>query len=327
MPEPTLTRRPPWLKMPFPDGDGYRELKVLVQNLKLHTVCESARCPNIGECWNQRTATFMILGDVCTRACGFCNIATGRPDELDELEPWRVAHAVHQLGLHYAVLTSVNRDELRNGGAHIFANTLRAIHELAPDCRVEVLIPDFKGDADALYQVLDADPAVLNHNIETVPRLFRQVHAQADYERTLALFRRSHDYRPDIPVKTGFMVGHGETFDECVALMRDCFAAGVRALTIGQYLRPSPSHLRVERYWPPEAFAELKQAGLSLGLAHVEAGPFVRSSYHAAEQEAAASGVAVERPAERVMAPNVEPSSPLEAGRRRGLALRTAHPA
>lgn len=311
-------RRPEWLKMPYPDGSNFRDLKGLVGDQKLHTVCESARCPNIGECWNHRTATFMLLGDVCTRSCGFCNIATGRPGPVDEGEPERVAEAVAYLGLRYAVLTSVNRDELPDGGAGIYARTLTAIHRVLPTCQVEVLIPDFRGDEPALHTVLDADPCVLNHNVETVPRLYSYVHPQAKYDRDLTLFRRSRAYRPDIPVKTGLMVGHGETFEECVSLMADLLAAGVSTMTIGQYLRPTPKHLPIVRYWSPAEFADLRRAGLDLGFAHIEAGPLVRSSYHAAEQEAAASGkefapVTSEQPTR----------APGEAGRR-GLAVRPA---
>ena len=283
-----VARRPDWLKMPYPGGEHYQELKGLVGDLRLHTVCESARCPNIGECWNHRTATFMLLGNVCTRACGFCNIATGRPGAVDEGEPVRVAEAVAQLGLRYAVLTSVNRDDLPDGGSQIFAQTIREIRRRLPSCLIEVLIPDFKGDEAALRIVLDAAPSVLNHNLETVRRLSRHVHAQAGYDRSLELFRRSHAIAPTIPVKTGYMVGHGETFDECVELMRDAHAAGARILTIGQYLRPSQQHLPVERYWTPEEFVALRDAGLAIGFSHVESGPLVRSSYHAREQEAAA---------------------------------------
>lgn len=287
-------RRPEWLKMPFPGGEHYQDLKVLVSELRLHTVCESARCPNIGECWNQRTATFMLLGDVCTRACGFCNIATGKPGAVDDDEPVRVAQAVALLQLKYAVLTSVNRDDLKDGGSTIFARTIEAIREVLPACKVEVLVPDFKGDQAALERVLDARPAVLNHNVETVRRLTREVHAQASYDRTLNLFRHARSYAPDVPLKTGYMVGHGETFEECVELMRDVHRAGVRILTIGQYLSPSRQHLPVRRYWTPDEFRALRDEGLALGLDHVEAGPLVRSSYHAREQEAAADGRALE---------------------------------
>ena len=299
-------RRPEWLKMPFPGGDHYQDLKVLVSELRLHTVCESARCPNIGECWNQRTATFMLLGNVCTRACGFCNIATGKPDAVDEDEPERVAQAIALLDLKYAVLTSVNRDDLKDGGSTIFGRTVEAVHRKLPECRVEVLIPDFKGDAAALYRVLDARPAVLNHNVETVRRLCREVHAQADYGRTLELLRRAADHAPDVPVKTGYMVGHGETYDECLELMQDVYDAGARILTIGQYLSPSRQHLPVRRYWSPEEFRRLRDAGLAIGLDHVESGPLVRSSYHAREQEAAADGRELEQDAP----PNREGSVP-----------------
>lgn len=281
-------RRPEWIRAPFPSGEAYEDLKGLVSRLHLHTVCQSARCPNIGECWNHRTATFMLLGDVCTRSCGFCNIATGRPEAVDELEPERVAMAIAKLGLRYAVLTSVNRDDLPDGGARIFAATIRAVRRRLPDCRVEVLIPDFKGDPDALCTVLEAEPAVLNHNVETVRRLFRAVHPQANYERTLELFRRAATLAPHIPTKSGFMVGHGETFEECLELMSDLRATGVKILTIGQYLRPSLDHLPVRRYWHPDEFAALAAAGAELGFAHVEAGPLVRSSYHAHQQEQAA---------------------------------------
>lgn len=285
-----VARRPEWLKMPFPGGANYQDLKGLVSDLRLHTVCESARCPNIGECWNHRTATFMLLGNVCTRSCGFCNIATGRPDPVDPDEPERVAQAVAALDLRYAVLTSVNRDDLADGGAAIFARTIIAIRERLPSCRIEVLIPDFKGDHPALLEVVEARPAVLNHNLETVRRLCRKVHPQAKYDRSLELFRRARLAAPELPLKTGYMVGHGETFEECVELMRDVHAAGVRILTIGQYLRPSQQHLPVQRYWEPAEFEALREAGMAIGFDHVEAGPLVRSSYHAREQEAAANG-------------------------------------
>lgn len=311
-------RRPGWLKAPFPAGPGYSELKGLVGELRLHTVCESARCPNIGECWNQRTATFMLLGNTCTRACGFCNIATGRPEPVDEDEPARVAAAVEYLGLRYAVLTSVNRDDQPDGGAHIFAETLRLIRERVPACRVEVLIPDFKGDAAALLQVLDARPAVLNHNVETVPRLFRYVQRQAKFDWTLDLFRRAAAHSPELPLKTGFMVGHGETMDECLDLMRELRGVGVSLLTIGQYLRPTPEHLPVKQYWTPDEFAALTREGLALGFAHVEAGALVRSSYHAREQEAAAAGRVEPLDVTRA---NQPPDAVVEMSRRRGLHL------
>ncbi|MBI2299955.1 MAG: lipoyl synthase [Armatimonadetes bacterium] len=284
------TARPAWLRARFPSGENYADVKRLVTDLRLHTVCESARCPNVGECWNHRTATFMLLGNTCTRSCGFCNIATGRPEAVDEGEPERVAEAVAHLALRYAVLTSVNRDDLPDGGARIFARTLQAIRERLPECRVEVLIPDFKGDEAALRTVLAARPAVLNHNVETVRRLRRAVQPQAGYDRTLELFRRAAAIAPAIPAKSGFMVGHGETFGECCELLGDLRAVGVRTVTIGQYLRPTLQHLPVQRYWTPAEMAELREAGLAMGFAHVESGPLVRSSYHAAEQHAAAAG-------------------------------------
>jgi lipoic acid synthetase len=273
-----------------PAGPNYADVKGLVRGLTLHTVCEEARCPNIGECWNQRTATFMLLGDTCTRSCGFCAIRTGRPSPVDEREPERVARAVQHLQLRYAVITSVNRDDQKDGGAHIFAETVRRIREYLPDCRVEVLIPDFKGDADALRTVLDARPDVLNHNVETVPRLFPYVQRQKQYGRMLELFRRSKAWAPDIPTKSGFMVGLGEEVEECLAMMRDLRAVDVDILTIGQYLRPSLNHLPIARYYAPEEFDHLREEGLAMGFAHVESGPFVRSSYHARQQEAAAQG-------------------------------------
>lgn len=281
--------RPSWIKVKVPQGANYEHVKALVQGLTLHTVCQEARCPNLGECWNQRTATFMLLGDTCTRRCGFCAVKTGRPAPVDEEEPERVARAVQHLQLRYAVITSVNRDDQKDGGAHIFAETVRRIRQYVPSCRVEVLIPDFKGDAEALRMVLEACPDVLNHNVETVPRLFPYVQRQNQYGRTLELFRRSKAWAPDIPTKSGFMVGLGEEMEECLALMRDLRAVGVDILTIGQYLRPSLHHLPIVRYYTPEEFAYLRREGFMLGFAHVEAGPFVRSSYHARQQEAAAS--------------------------------------
>jgi len=281
--------RPAWLRVKAPGGQNYEELKGLVRGLTLHTVCQEARCPNIGECWNHRTATFMLLGDTCTRSCGFCAVKTGRPGAVDEQEPERVARAVQHLGLRYAVLTSVNRDDLPDGGASIFANTVRQIREYLPDCRVEVLIPDFKGDWTALQTVLEARPDVLNHNVETVPRLFRYVQRQNKYDRTLELLRRSRELAPDIPTKSGFMVGLGEEVEEGLDLMRDLRRVGVDILTVGQYLRPSLNHLPVVRYYEPAEFEMFREEGLRMGFAHVEAGVFVRSSYHAREQEEAAS--------------------------------------
>ncbi len=278
-------QRPAWLKAPAPAGRHYAELKELVGRLGLHTVCESAACPNVGECWNQRTATFMILGNVCTRRCGFCAVRKGAPLRVDYDEPHRVAEAVAALGLRYAVVTSVNRDDRRDGGAELFALTIRAIRERVPGCRVEVLIPDFQGSREALQTVLDARPDVLNHNTETVPRLYRQVRPGARYEWSVELLGRAKLAAPATPVKSGLMAGLGETEDELVEVFRDLARAGVDILTIGQYLRPSPRHLPIVRYYSPAEFDALRRAALGLGFAHVEAGPLVRSSYHAAEFE------------------------------------------
>lgn len=273
--------RPAWLRAPAPAGENYRELKALVERLRLHTVCESAACPNVGDCWNQRTATFMILGNVCTRRCGFCAVRKGAPLPVDYDEPRRVAQAVAALGLRYAVITSVNRDDRKDGGAELFALTIQAIRAHVAGCQVEVLIPDFQGSHDAMDIVLGASPDVLNHNIETVPRLYRQVRLGARYERSLDLLAYSKRRRPDIPTKSGLMVGLGETLEEVLAVMRDLRSSGVDILTIGQYLRPSPRHLPVIRFVPPEEFAELARAGRQMGFRHVESGPLVRSSYHA----------------------------------------------
>ena len=257
----------------------------------LNTVCEDARCPNIGECWNAGTATFMILGDVCTRSCGFCAIATGRPQAIDPLEPYRVAQAVRALGLDYVVITSVNRDELESGGAEVFAACIKTIRRDDPDVRVEVLIPDFKGNWDALQTVIDARPFVLNHNVESVPRLYRQVRPQAIYERSLELLRRAKDAAPDMLTKSGFMVGLGETPDELFQVLRDLRAQGVDIVTVGQYLRPTLQHLPIDRYYDPEEYEQFRAFGRELGFMHIEAGPLVRSSYHAEKQSmTAASG-------------------------------------
>jgi lipoic acid synthetase len=275
--------RPKWLKAPAPVGPNYRELKDLVGRLGLHTVCESAACPNIGECWNRRTATFMILGNVCTRRCGFCAVQKGEPLAVDYDEPRRVAEAVAALGLRYAVITSVNRDDRKDGGAELFALTIRAIRDRVPHCRVEVLIPDFQGSREALQIVLDARPDVLNHNTETVPRLYRQVRLGARYERSLELLARARQSSPSLPVKSGLMAGLGETPSELVEVFTDLARAGVDILTIGQYLRPSPQHLPIARYYTPAEFDSLRREAYQLGFTHVEAGPLVRSSYHAAE--------------------------------------------
>ena len=281
--------RPPWLRVKFPGGPNHQELMRIMRTLDLHTVCESARCPNMGECWEHRTATFMILGNVCTRACGFCSVPSGRPlGPPDEDEPRRVAEAVERMGLRYAVVTSVNRDDEPDGGAHIFARTIEEIRRRVPDCKIEVLIPDFRGDWNALGAVITARPDVLNHNMETVPRLYRRVRKGADYERSLELLRRAREASPELPTKTGMMLGLGETRDEVLAAMRDIAAQGASILTLGQYLQPTAEHLPVERYVHPDEFAQFRRAGLEMGFRHVESGPLVRSSYHAFEQEEAA---------------------------------------
>lgn len=260
------------------------DLQRLMREQQLHTVCEEARCPNIGECWGRGTATFMILGDTCTRACGFCAVKTGRPGALDVGEPKRVAMAVQAMGLRHAVITSVNRDDVPDGGAGIFAETIRWVRRLSPGTTVEVLIPDFLGDWDALATVVDARPEILNHNTETVPRLYARVRPKARYARSLELFTRARDRDPGIVTKSGVMVGLGETVDELLAVFEDLRAHGVDILTVGQYLRPTPKHLPIARYYHPDEFAELKAAALAMGFRHVEAGPLVRSSYHAEEQ-------------------------------------------
>jgi lipoic acid synthetase len=280
--------KPEWLKVRAPGSENYLRLRGIMRGLKLNTVCEDAHCPNIGECWHHGTATFMILGDVCTRACAYCAVAHGKPAELDLDEPRRVADAVKAMGLKYAVVTSVDRDDQADGGAGLFAQTIREIRVRMPDTRVEVLIPDFKGDARALYAVLDARPDVLNHNTETVPRLYRMARSGGKYSRTLELLERSRAYAPHIPTKTGLMVGLGEEHDELIEVFRDLRRVGVAILTIGQYLRPSPAHASMTRYYHPDEFAGLKRAALDLGFVHVEAGPLVRSSYHAHEQADAA---------------------------------------
>ena len=276
--------KPEWLKVRAPGSPNYVRLKGLMRELRLNTVCEEARCPNIGECWHHGTATFMILGDVCTRACGYCAVPHGKPTELDTAEPSRVADAVASLDLSYVVITSVDRDDLYDGGAGIFAETIRQIRARSGSCRVEVLIPDFQGHEQPLHTVLDAGPDVLNHNTETVPSLYRLARAGGRYSRTLELLDRARKYAPSIPTKSGLMVGLGEGWDELVSTLGDLRAVGVSIVTIGQYLRPTESHLRMERYYTPAEFAELKRVALSLGFGHVESGPLVRSSYHAHEQ-------------------------------------------
>jgi lipoic acid synthetase len=277
------THRPDWLRAPAPVGASYRDVKSLVEGLRLHTVCESAACPNVGECWNHRTATFMILGNVCTRRCGFCAVQKGGPDPVDYDEPRRVAEAAATLGLRYAVVTSVNRDDRRDGGAELFALTIRAIRERIPGCKVEVLIPDFQGSHAAMDLVLEASPDVLNHNLETVARLYRTVRLGARYERSLDVLDYAMAVRPGIPTKSGLMVGLGETNSEVLSAMRDLRTHHVQILTIGQYLRPSAKHLPIARYVTPAEFAGFRTAGYDMGFTHVESGPLVRSSYHAAQ--------------------------------------------
>jgi lipoic acid synthetase len=276
-------RRPEWIKARAPMGPGYERLATLVHGLDLHTVCEEARCPNLGECWNRGTATFMILGDVCTRACGFCAVKTGLPDQPpDPEEPRRVAVAVERMGLRHAVITSVNRDDQADGGAAGFAATIREIRARLPQCAVEVLIPDFKGNWDSLQVVMDARPDILNHNTETVPRLYKQVRSGASFERSLELLQRSK--RAGLLTKSGIMVGLGETWDEVIECAARIRASGTDVLTVGQYLRPSGNHLPLVRYYTPEEFARIRDEALAMGYGHVESGPLVRSSYHAEEQ-------------------------------------------
>jgi len=287
---PVRAPKPQWLRAKAPVGENFHQLKKLARGLGLHTVCESAQCPNIGECWNHRTATFMLLGDICTRRCGFCAVPKGKPEAIDGDEPRRVAEAVATLGLKHAVITSVNRDDDNVGGARIFAETIRQVRELTPDCRIEVLIPDFQGNEEALRIVLDASPNVLNHNTETVPRLYRVVRSGARYERTLQLLENAKKFSPGMVTKSGVMVGLGEDSAELIEVFRDLGTRGVDILTVGQYLRPSRDHLPIARFYEPEEFEYLKTEALRFGFRHVESGPLVRSSYHAHEQaEATAS--------------------------------------
>ncbi len=275
--------KPDWLKVRAPGSPSYLRLKGIMRELNLHTVCEEARCPNIGECWNHGTATFMILGDVCTRSCSYCAVAHGRPATLDLAEPERVADAIQKLDLNYVVITSVDRDDLDDGGASIFAQTIRQTRARLADCRIEVLIPDFQGSESALRTVLDARPDVLNHNTETVPRLYRMARSGGRYQRTLELLDRARRFAPGIPTKSGLMVGLGEGHDELVATLKDLREAGCGILTIGQYLRPTEHHAPMVRYYHPDEFRELKRIAFDLGFVHVESGPLVRSSYHAHE--------------------------------------------
>ena len=283
-------KRPDWLKVRAPGGKNYNELQMLMRVLALHTVCEEARCPNIGECWGHRTATFMILGDTCTRACGFCAVKTGRPGALDWGEPERVARAVQTMGLKHVVVTSVNRDDQPDGGSLIFAATIRKIRAYVPGCTVEVLTPDFEGVRSSLENVLRARPDVFNHNVETVERLTKAVRRRARYRRSLEVLRMAKEIVPGLCTKSGIMVGLGEMRAEITQTMQDLRACDVDILTIGQYLRPTPQHLDIVRYYHPDEFADLKAEGLALGFKHVESGPLVRSSYHAHEHAAIASG-------------------------------------
>ena len=281
--------RPDWLRVKFFGGDRYHNLKRVMRTLDLHTVCESARCPNMGECWEHGTATFMILGDICTRSCGFCAVPSGKPaGPPDEDEPLRVAEAVAHMGLRYAVVTSVNRDDQPDGGARVFARTIQEIRNRDPGCKVEVLIPDFRGDWNALETVLAVKPDILNHNTETVPRLYRQVRKGALYKRSLELLRRAKETHPDVPTKTGMMLGLGEQREEVLETMGELAAQGTDILTLGQYLQPTREHLPVIRFVPPNEFAEYKRFGEQMGFKHVESGPLVRSSYHAFDQAASA---------------------------------------
>jgi len=285
---PLPERKPPWLKVRAPGGPNYVRLKHLMRDLSLHTVCEEARCPNVGECWEHGTATFMILGDVCTRNCGYCAVTHGRPPRYDTQEPGRVAAAVAEMELRHAVITSVDRDDLADFGAHIFAETIRQIHERLATCSVEVLVPDFQGAERSIRTVLEARPEIYNHNTETVPRLYKRARPGGRYERVLGIFRFAKQVAPEIPTKSGIILGLGETEEEVVAVMRDLREVEVDILTLGQYLRPSSDHLPVDRYYTPDEFGALRAEGMAMGFRHVEAGPLVRSSYHAWEQVQAA---------------------------------------
>ncbi|MFP5205002.1 MAG: lipoyl synthase [Acidobacteriota bacterium] len=297
----TPAPKPEWLRARAPGGENYHGLKRLARSLGLHTVCESAQCPNIGECWQHKTATFMMLGNLCTRRCGFCAVPKGRPEPIDFDEPRKVAEAVAQLGLLHAVVTSVNRDDDLIGGARIFAMVIEEIRRLAPACRVEVLIPDFQGHREAIRIVVEAEPEILNHNTETVPRLYRVVRSGARYERTLELLRYCKELRPAGLTKSGVMVGLGEETFELLEVFRDLASVGCDILTIGQYLRPSRDHLPMARLYTPREFADLKAEALKMGFRHVESGPLVRSSYHAHEQSQAASATMESLPASTIM--------------------------
>jgi lipoyl synthase len=290
---PPLERKPPWLKVRAPGGENYVEVKRLMRDLKLHTVCEEAHCPNVGECWEHRAATFMILGDVCTRNCAYCAVAHGTPKPLDAQEPARLAQAVAKMGLQHVVITSVDRDDLQHGGAESFAACIAEIRTRLPDTSIEVLIPDFKGNATALRLVVEARPDILNHNLETVERLYRIARPGGRYPRALELLRRARTMAPDLLTKSGIICGMGEEWDELIVAMRDLRTQDVNILTLGQYLRPSSTHLPVARYYTPAEFDELKRIGLEMGYRHVESGPLVRSSYHAWDQAKSAAAAPV----------------------------------
>jgi lipoic acid synthetase len=282
-------RRPPWIRVKAPSGETYENVRELMRSKTLHTVCEEAQCPNIGECWGKGTATFLMMGDTCTRSCGFCDIKTGRPNPLDWAEPNRIAQSVRAMNLRHVVITSVNRDDRPDGGAPIFAMVIRRIRQLQPGCSIEVLIPDFKGNRTALKIVMDAQPEILNHNVETVPRLFKKVQPQDDYDWAIATLRNAKELDPLVLTKSGIMLGLGEEFDEVVATMQDMVNVGVDILTLGQYLQPSKKHLPIARYWTPQEFETLRRIGLEMGFKWVESGPLVRSSYRAEEQVRALS--------------------------------------
>jgi lipoic acid synthetase len=286
--QPLPDRKPPWLKVQAPGGSNYLRLKNLMRELDLHTVCEEAHCPNVGECWQHGTATFMILGDVCTRNCAYCAVAHGRPPKFDPAEPERVAEAAAQMSLQHVVLTSVDRDDLPDFGAWAFAETIRQIKDKVPGCSVEVLVPDFQGRESSIRTVLEANPDIYNHNTETVPRLYKKCRPGGRYPRVMDIFTMSKQIAPNIPTKTGIILGMGETIEEVIATMKDLRAVDVDILTLGQYLRPSADHIPIDRYVTPEEFAQLKREGMAMGFRHVEAGPLVRSSYHAWEQVQAA---------------------------------------
>lgn len=288
---PRPLRRPEWIRVRAPSGETYERVQTLMRSKSLHTVCEEAMCPNLGDCWGRGTATFLMMGDICTRTCGFCDIKRGVPNALDWLEPERIAQAVKSMALRHTVITSVNRDDRKDGGAPIFAMVIRRIRQLQPGCSIEVLIPDFKGSLEALQIVMDARPEILNHNVETVPRLFKKIQPQDSYTWTRTILSNAKKMDPEVLTKSGLMLGLGEEMDEVKAVMRDLRDWGVDILTIGQYLQPSKKHLPIERYYTLEEFAELKEFGMSIGFQWVESGPLVRSSYHADEQVRALSVV------------------------------------